>query len=137
MGSLVCAILLAAIANFAAIDARAAEDPSLANAIRGGLQRSPTAVQPTSAQVAEQQTLLAAYAHHEFRPFWSRDDKATQPALALLATLRAADSYGLRPSDYLNSGEHVLAEPLADPSLDHSHEVERWPQFDLDPSAAA
>ena len=101
MRSLLCAVLLAGSGDFAAIGAYAAEVPGLATAIRNGVEDSRTAVERTPAGVSVQQTLQAAYARHEFRPFWSRDGKASQQAVALLATLRAADTYGLRPTDYL------------------------------------
>jgi murein L,D-transpeptidase YcbB/YkuD len=137
MRSLLCAVLLAGSADFAAIAAYAAEVPGLATAIRNGLEDSRTAVERTPAGVTVQQTLRAAYARHEFHPFWSRDGKASQQAVALLATLRAADTYGLRPTDYLTYQGRLLAEPPGEPSSDHGLEVERWAQFDLALSAAA
>jgi murein L,D-transpeptidase YcbB/YkuD len=137
MRSLLCAVLLAGSVAFAAISAYAAEEPGLATAIRTGLEDSRTAVERTPAGVSVQQTLQAAYARHEFRPFWSRDGKASQQAAALLATLRAADTYGLRPNDYLTYQGRLLAEPPSEPSSDHGLEVERRAQFDLALSAAA
>ena len=137
MRSLLCAVLLASSAEFAASGAYAAEDPGLATAIRNGLEDSRTAVERTPAGVRVQQTLQAAYARHEFRPFWSRDGKASQQAVALLATLRAADTFGLRPTDYLTYQGRLLAEPPSEPSSDHGLEVDRWAQFDLALSAAA
>ena len=137
MRSLLCAVLLAGSVAFAAISAYADEEPVLATAIRTGLEDSRTAVERTPAGVSVQQTLQAAYARHEFRPFWSRDGKASQQAAALLATLRAADTYGLRPNDYLTYQGRLLAEPPSEPSSDHGLEVERRAQFDLALSAAA
>jgi len=137
MRSLLSAVLLAGSVAFAAISAYAAEEPGLATAIRTGLEDSRTAVERTPAGVSVQQTLQAAYARHEFRPFWSRDGKASQQAVALLATLRAADTYGLRPTDYLNYQGRSLADPSSEPSSDHGLEVNRWAQFDVALSAAA
>jgi L,D-transpeptidase YcbB len=137
MRSLLFAVLLAGSGDFAAIGAYAAEVPGLATAIRNGLEDSRTAVERTPAGVRVQQTLQTAYARHEFRPFWSRDGKASQQAVALLATLRAADTYGLRPTDYLTYEGRLLAEPPSEPSSDHGFEVDRWAQFDLALSAAA
>jgi hypothetical protein len=137
MRSLLCAVLLAGSGDFAAIGAYAAEVPGLATAIRNGLEDSRTAAQRTPAGVGVQQTLQAEYARHEFRPFWSRDGKASQQAVALLATLGAGDTYGLRPTDYLTYQGRLLGEPPSEPSSDHGLEVDRWAQFDLALSAAA
>ena len=137
MRSLLYAVLLATSADFAAIGAYAAADPGLAAAIRNTLEDSRADLERTPAGVKVHQTLQAAYARHEFRPFWSRDGKASQQAVALLATLRAADTYGLRPPDYLNYQGRLLAEPAREPSVDHGLGVDGWAQFDVVLSAAA
>jgi murein L,D-transpeptidase YcbB/YkuD len=65
---------------------------------------------------------------------WFRNGHASTQALALLAQLRDAERYGLRPRDY---GGEALAAQVSEPALAGARDTLQWQALDAAISAAA
>ena len=82
----------------------------------------------------ERTTLQSLYERRSWQPLWSEGNAPTRTALAVLKTLRVADNYGLRSSDYeANQILYHLINLVTSPGP----HPDRWAQFDLALSAAA
>ena len=124
--------LLLLLAGFTAHRACAQSEGTVPAAIRSMLERAETGVAGGS-NPRERDALGAVYGGREFTPLWTHEGKPTPPSVALVQELRAADAYGLRPSDYPGD---ALASLLSKPIGDGSAETERWAGFDVELSAA-
>ena len=124
--------LLLLLAGFTAHRACAQSEGTVPAAIRSMLERAETGVAGGS-NPRERDALGAVYGGREFTPLWTHEGKPTPPSVALVQELRAADAYGLRPSDYAGD---ALASLLSKPIGDGSAETERWAGFDVELSAA-
>lgn len=80
------------------------------------------------------QALRAIYAGRDASPLWLGPRGPTAQALALLARLRAADAYGLRPQDYASAAIAELPSIHGPAATD---QVARWARSDVALTAAA
>ncbi len=120
------ALLVALLLPFQAAWVRAADSEDIRAAIAGAVAET----HPHGLQAA----LETLYVRRAENPLWIAPRGPTPQALALLAELRAADGYGLRPQDY---STETLLEPggmRAAPGIDS---IARWARSDVEISVAA
>jgi murein L,D-transpeptidase YcbB/YkuD len=101
-------MLLAALALAGGGTAQAADDQAVGAAIRNLLTQTGAQVTTGPQSPGEGTTLRALYASHQFAPLWGGAAAPSRQATEMLQTLLSADTYGLRPRDYMHA-------PLSDP----------------------
>lgn len=84
LAAIICHLIL-----LGACDSKALAEEAVATELRSRLQ-------------GESATLNDIYAARNYAPLWIRDGSATPQALAVIGVLRAAEKYGLRPTDYVD-----------------------------------
>lgn len=82
----------------------------------------------------ERETVSAVYARQGYRFLWSGAGRVSRPAAGLLQTMRSAQIYGLRSTDYAVDALIGQADALAQQS---TPDPRRWAAFDLALSSAA
>jgi murein L,D-transpeptidase YcbB/YkuD len=113
--------------------ARGAEVNTAPALVRGMLEQADHPLLPTQETRGERDALRVAYEHRGFDLLWRDHGEVSRQANALLKTLRSAEAYGLRPTDY---GIAQLDNQLAGLAAPRKSTPEQWARFDLMLSAA-
>ncbi len=106
----------------------------LAPAEGHGSRRRPQGCLRSSDPHGLQDALRTLYDRSREDPLWIGPRGPTPQAVALLAELRGAESYGLRPDDYATE---TIADPVGPRMIPGTDETARWARSDVEISAAA
>ena len=91
-----------------------ANDAAIPQFIRERLAGSPPIA--IAATPNERAVLAELYRSNSFNALWHQDGRLTQPAVTVLAELKLAENYGLRPDTYTQDLIHSADEMLLDPA---------------------
>jgi murein L,D-transpeptidase YcbB/YkuD len=93
-------VLLGAPAALYSGTAQVVDDQALSASIHALVATDRPSAPRAAAEQHREDALRTVYAHHNYNPLWSRNGVLTGRAIVLMQEFQAADTYGLRPSDY-------------------------------------